>query len=851
MTAEKEKAAPFGDWAAADETDVPDMNIDSDYKKLSINAADWIDFFTEQGLSLIPLRRNEKRPPRGQGWKKYTQERMGIDELKRKLNEEQSENYGVICGEISNNLLVIDVDNAELFERLKLYELSEKTLTIKTAKGYHFYLLIKKEHIKQLNEFIGDKGVRTLYYPPKEQGKDNAKEEIRFQWEDHYVVGVGSIHPSGIKYEHYNKSPKVLATPKGTGFLEEIERRWQSYRKLTPITPETLKEPLLDFIRRFVTPENLEDHGDYIQMKCPFHEGTSPNAFTIYKDDNHWYDFSEEIGGRHIEFYMRLKGVTREQAVKELGIKVGKARKGDTEQKDIATLVEEALKEAGTPIYHGAINFEEGFGLFYTVPVNIGGVPPYKQPIFFTPAESFAQPMGDCESCVNMKEAPAHPQQMNGIFAQPYKLFEGVPLFRSEKQRVQILQAYQTLLKTGKIVCKPVQMEIETLPATKTISYFKYTNEIENYLVSCWSIGTYLFPMFPVFPYLIFVGEKGTNKSGNLSFLAKICWNPTNKLSIPNEAPLFRMIHQGQPTLLIDEAHRILNHPLYGPTLQAILEAGHERGGCVPRCDENDRNKILFFDVYTPKALASRETLELEEKAITIVIRKNLDKKYAKARKTLDTDKELDIIQENLFYFALSKWHEIYLTYLAIDPTPRLAGRYFLLWAPLLAICKVAYPERYNELLTYAEESVVGVEKRSYEVEIRVLSLLATQKKRIEKDGNAILLKDITEPLKLKWQPVYSALRNLGLIKADRDTQLGKKYYLHIDKLEQLAKERSIETEDSTEDSTEDITTDICDKCGEQAQLVPYKGSRVCEDCLNQLLEEEQQQDMSDWGVTP
>jgi putative DNA primase/helicase len=281
----------------------------------------WMDLFFEKGISVIPLKQNEKKP--SIKWKKYTEERMPKDEVLAQLKKDYSENYGVICGEVSNNLLVIDVDNAELFEKLRLGELADKTLTVKTAKGFHFFLFIRSEQIKALNAFVGDKGVKTLYYPPKEIAKDNAKEEIRFQWEDHYVVGPGSTHPSGIKYEHFSNSPKDIATTKGIGILEEIERRWLSYRKLIFETKETLKEPLLDFIKRYVTPVNLEDHGDYIQMKCPFHQGTSPNAFTIYKEDNHWYDFSEEIGGRHIEFYMRFKGASRDQAYKDLKIKRG------------------------------------------------------------------------------------------------------------------------------------------------------------------------------------------------------------------------------------------------------------------------------------------------------------------------------------------------------------------------------------------------------------------------------------------------------------------------------------------------------------------------------------------------
>ena len=267
-------------------------------------------------------------------------------------------------------------------------------------------------------------------------------------------------------------------------------------------------------------------------------------------------------------------------------------------------------------------------------------------------------------------------------------------------------------------------------------------------------------------------------------------------------------MHQAKPTQIIDEVHRQLNDPLRGPVLQALLEMGHEQGGCVPRCDENDRDKINFYNVYCPKALASRESLELEEKGISIVIHKDYSKKYAIARKNLESDPELDIIAREIFNFAIAEWEAVYDIYQNIEPTPKLSGRYFMLWAPILAICKIAYPGKYDELVTYAEEAVIGMQQKSYEVEIIVLSWLATHIEDIKADGNAVYFKTIRESLNLKWQSLHSAIRNLGLIKADRDTKQGKKYYLHVDRIEKLAKERNISTEEIVENEDNDVVSE-------------------------------------------
>lgn len=282
----------------------------------------WLSFFIDKGASVIPLKKNDKKP--AIKWKKYTEQKLTKEEIEEVLQKEDSKNIGIVCGEISDNLLVLDIDKEELFEKLNLGEIAAKTLTVKTAKGYHIYLRIDDPELKR---WIGEKGVKTLDYPPKKKGQDEeSHEEIRFQWSDHYVVGPGSIHPSGARYEHLATSPKEIKKAKNVGLLEEIERRWISYHKLEKKGEGVLKEPLLDFIKRYTTPKEVVDQGDYIQMWCPFHKGTSPNAFTIYKSDNHWYDFSEEIGGRHPEFLMRFKGISKKEAYDELGLKLTDGR---------------------------------------------------------------------------------------------------------------------------------------------------------------------------------------------------------------------------------------------------------------------------------------------------------------------------------------------------------------------------------------------------------------------------------------------------------------------------------------------------------------------------------------------
>lgn len=506
----------------------------------------------------------------------------------------------------------------------------------------------------------------------------------------------------------------------------------------------------------------------------------------------------------------------------------------EVEEFDLNKALEEAIEEAKTPKHHSPIGFDHELGLFFVAPIEIKKTDPllHYKPLLHDPSTGFATKSKGGEHVKEKNGGIPPVQQQNGLFATPERAIEGLLIYLQDNQKVQILQAALTQRKTGKIRCKLDTEELGRHLAIEHASYFKMEKNIETYLISCWSIGTYLFPMFPIYPYLFFTGEKGTNKSGQLTFLGRICWNATSKLAIPTEASLFRMIHYGKPTQLIDEAHRQLNHPVYGALLYAVLETGHERGGRVPRNKEHYDLGLDFFDTYCPKALATREELELEEKGITIRMLKSFDRKYAIARKSLEISSNLDTIQEAMLFWALANWDKVYEVYQEITPTPHLTGRYFLLWAPILAICKVVFPDKYDEMIEYAEEAIKGTETKSYEREIQILGYFVTHLDEIKARGNGVVLKEIEAETGIKWQGIPGALRNLGLIKRKKQVRQGMKYYLHVEKIEQLAKERSIEIEDEGE-------MNVCDRCGKERKTTLHDGLQVCRDCLKRITDRE------------
>lgn len=139
-----------------------------------------IDELRNSGLNLIPLKVKSKIPI--VDWKAYQTKRY---------ESPISGNYGVICGKISGDLFVIDLDSPQLYPLFEAF--IDRTLVVKTGKGYHFYF-----------KALDGKLPKTV--PLK--NKDNFKLDIRS--EGSYVVGPGSIHESGSTYQIISKVTEIL-----------------------------------------------------------------------------------------------------------------------------------------------------------------------------------------------------------------------------------------------------------------------------------------------------------------------------------------------------------------------------------------------------------------------------------------------------------------------------------------------------------------------------------------------------------------------------------------------------------------------------------------------------------------
>ena len=186
----------------------------------------------------------------------------------------------------------------------------------------------------------------------------------------------------------------------------------------------------------------------------------------------------------------------------------------------------------------------------------------------------------------------------------------------------------------------------------------------EVLVIALWVLHTYVYDSYPQTPYLAVTSpDKGCAKTRVLEVIELVVRRPW-RASIPSEAVLYRQIHSMKPTLLLDETDTIFN-----PRMQdryeghrAILNSGNRQGSTVPRC-VGTSNKIMEFQVFSPKALAGIGTLPdtVTDRAIPIRMKRKR-KSEPVARFLMRTAKpEADALRERI---------EAWLVDLKLDETP-------------------------------------------------------------------------------------------------------------------------------------------------------------------------------------
>ncbi|MCJ7632582.1 phage/plasmid primase, P4 family [Candidatus Bathyarchaeota archaeon] len=210
-------------------------------------------------------------------------------------------NYGVIGGK---GLIIVEIDNQEL--RNLAESGLPKTFTVLSPghKGLHFYFICNLEKSKPL---------RNPYDADDNWGHLTADGRM--------VLGPGSIHPNGQKYEIYSDLPLAQITS------EVMREFFNPYLNISKKDENRIKKsqneskiniPIDKVINLSIPP--FEESGEHLVGPHPFHPSTTKTNFKVKTSTNQWYCWRHEVGGSGLELLaMQANLVKCEELHKGLG----------------------------------------------------------------------------------------------------------------------------------------------------------------------------------------------------------------------------------------------------------------------------------------------------------------------------------------------------------------------------------------------------------------------------------------------------------------------------------------------------------------------------------------------------
>jgi putative DNA primase/helicase len=149
--------------------------------------------------------------------------------------------------------------------------------------------------------------------------------------------------------------------------------------------------------------------------------------------------------------------------------------------------------------------------------------------------------------------------------------------------------------------------------------------------IALWILHTWLVNEFTISPRLAITSPtKGCGKTTVLRLLNQLARRPKRAGSISPPA-LFRAVEHFQPTLLLDESEKYIEH---GSDLHALLNEGHCKGGTVLRV-LGEKLELREFAVFGAVAFARNGRLpdDLEQRSIIIEMqRRRADEQLAELR---------------------------------------------------------------------------------------------------------------------------------------------------------------------------------------------------------------------------
>jgi hypothetical protein len=207
--------------------------------------------------------------------------------------------------------------------------------------------------------------------------------------------------------------------------------------------------------------------------------------------------------------------------------------------------------------------------------------------------------------------------------------------------------------------------------------------------LAVWILLTYVYQVWDAVPYLYVGGALGSGKTRVFEILARLVFRPLSSSNMTGAA-LFRTLHNQGGTLLLDEAERLRQtQDAEVVALVSMLLAGYKRGGTATRLEAvGDTFKTVAFDVFGPKALACIAGLPpaLASRCIPIYMFRAPPGSEKPKRRIDAVPAGWQQLRDDLCELALEHGPAWLTLPGMVEVCPKMSGRDFELWQPLLSL---------------------------------------------------------------------------------------------------------------------------------------------------------------------
>lgn len=237
--------------------------------------AEYIDLYRSLGLCVIPAVHGDKRPEIA--WEPFQRRKPSEEEIARWFGDGRPHNIAIVCGQVSDNLTVLDFDDVEVYkEFFSTEKIERETMVVRTG---------------------GNK--RHAYFRSSEPTPSFKIPQLRLEVrsDGNIVVAPPSLHPSRNSYE----------------FVDPGVRKILRVDDLLGDVTKTLKE-------KFGIGPQIADYGSagfgVTRPKEGFKGKAPPCIHKLLTGAQE--GFRNEAAARVASYYLNLKGYTPKQAWKKL-----------------------------------------------------------------------------------------------------------------------------------------------------------------------------------------------------------------------------------------------------------------------------------------------------------------------------------------------------------------------------------------------------------------------------------------------------------------------------------------------------------------------------------------------------